>query len=434
MKYFYKIIILLLFISSFSLPQGSWEKIKTQSDFNLLKVFYLDSLHCWVAGDSGVIMFSNDQGSTWEMQNSGVNNYISDIFFLNDTLGWALTFDLVGQDIRGQILKTSDGGLNWQKNPFRHLNMILTTLYFKDELNGWMGLKPNGILVTADGGNEWNESSIDTGAFGNFPVHQIGFSNETYGFAVGGHVDAVGVCWSSSDNGKSWTPHGIGPDLFLDYVFIDSARVISLTAELEGFYPTALLKFNLEDNSWTYMDTPEYVYITALSKRNESEIWGVVGRNLNSFFVSFDKGDSWSLISSDTDVQCMDIAFADSLHGIAVGDSGYVLKYIPDSTVSVDEQMDHILRDFHLNQNFPNPFNPNTRISWQSPISGWNTIKVFDILGNELVTLVDDYRNAGNHYIDFNLDSINKYTSSGVYFYQLKIGEFIVTRKMILLK
>lgn len=432
MKYFYKIIILLLLISCFSLPQGSWEKIKTQTDFNLLKVFYLDSLHCWVAGDSGVIMFSSDQGSTWEMQNSGVNNYISDIFFLNDTLGWALTFELEGLDIRSKILKTINGGENWEKINFRHLNMILTTVYFKDEFNGWIGIKPTGIILSGDGGYNWNEANIDSG--GGLPVHQIGFSNKSYGFAVGGHVDAVGVCWNSIDSGNTWIHHNIGPDLFLDYVFIDSVNVISLTAELEGFYPTALLKFNLLDNSWSYTDTPEFVYISALSKRTDSEIWGVVGRNLNSFFVSFDKGDSWSLISSDTDVQCMDIAFADSLHGIAVGDSGYVLKYIPDSTVSVDEHLDNSLSAFHLNQNYPNPFNPDTRISWQSPISGWNTIKVFDILGNELVTLVDDFRNAGNHYIDFNIDSINKYTSSGVYFYQLKIGEFIVTRKMILLK
>ena len=85
-------IVLLQFLSSY--PQPTWEKIKTPTDFNLLKVFYLDSLHCWVAGDSGVIMFSGDQGDTWQIQNSGVSNYISDIYFLNASLGWAVTFEL----------------------------------------------------------------------------------------------------------------------------------------------------------------------------------------------------------------------------------------------------------------------------------------------------------------------------------------------------
>jgi len=414
--------------------QSSWEKIKTPTDFNLLKVFYLDSLHCWVGGDSGVIMFSSDQGNNWKIQNSGASNYISDIFFLNDTLGWALTFDLEGQDIRGQILKTYNGGLNWKKYTFRHLNIILNSIYFKDSLNGWMGLKPNGIVVTTDGGAEWNDAFIDTGSFRNFPIHQIRFSNDKYGFAVGGHVDAVGVCWSSSDSGNTWIPHGIGPDLFLDCVFIDSVNVISLTAELEGFYPTALLKFNLEDNSWSYTDTQEYVYVTGLSKRTESEIWAVIGRNSYNFFVSKDKGDNWELISSLDSIKLVDISFADSLHGIAVGDSGYILKYIPDSTVSVYDEEINKVAGFNLEQNFPNPFNPSTKISWQTPIGGFNTIKVFDVLGNELATLVNEYRNAGKHFIDLNIDVINKEAASGVYFYQIKIGDYIQTKKMILLK
>ncbi|MCK7524651.1 MAG: hypothetical protein MZV64_47065 [Ignavibacteriales bacterium] len=57
------------------------------------------------------------------------------------------------------------------------------------------------------------------------------------------------------------------PDLFLDYVFVDSTTIIALTAELEGYYPTAILKFNLLDNIWNYIDTPEYVYVTGLSLR-----------------------------------------------------------------------------------------------------------------------------------------------------------------------
>ncbi len=91
-KYLY-LLVLIIFKQLIASAQPSWEKIKTPTDFNLLKVFYLDSLHCWVAGDSGVIMFSSDQGDSWDIQNSGVLNYINDIYFLNDSLGWALTFD-----------------------------------------------------------------------------------------------------------------------------------------------------------------------------------------------------------------------------------------------------------------------------------------------------------------------------------------------------
>ena len=85
---------------------------------------------------------------------------------------------------------------------------------------------------------------------------------------------------------------------------------------------------------------------------------------------------------------------------------------------------------FSLSQNYPNPFNPSTKISWQSPISSWQTLIVFDILGNEVATLVNEYKAAGKYDIEFDASGLN----SGVYFYQLKIGSFIQTRKMILMK
>jgi hypothetical protein len=87
-------------------------------------------------------------------------------------------------------------------------------------------------------------------------------------------------------------------------------------------------------------------------------------------------------------------------------------------------------RNFSLEQNYPNPFNPSTKISWQSSVSSWQTLKVFDVLGREVATLVDEYRNAGSYEVEFNASNL----PSGVYFYQLKAGPFVETKKMILLK
>jgi hypothetical protein len=89
---------------------------------------------------------------------------------------------------------------------------------------------------------------------------------------------------------------------------------------------------------------------------------------------------------------------------------------------------------FTLSQNYPNPFNPSTKISWQSPISGWQTLKVYDVLGNEVATLVNEYRSSGSYEIEFNPSSINHHPSSGVYFYRLQAGDYVETKKMILLK
>ena len=88
--------------------------------------------------------------------------------------------------------------------------------------------------------------------------------------------------------------------------------------------------------------------------------------------------------------------------------------------------------EFTLMQNYPNPFNPATKISWQSPVSGWQTLKVYDILGREVTTLVDEYRPAGRYNVEFIIS--NEQLSSGVYFYRLKVKDFIQTKKMLLIK
>ena len=111
-----------------------------------------------------------------------------------------------------------------------------------------------------------------------------------------------------------------------------------------------------------------------------------------------------------------------------------------DNTVDAEDEIINPYT-FSLNQNYPNPFNPSTKISWQSPVGSWQTLKVYDILGNEVVTLVNEYRDAGKYEIDFNLpagrqgpSSIKYLSTSGVYFYRLQAGSFVETKKMIYLK
>ncbi|HEX9252087.1 MAG TPA: T9SS type A sorting domain-containing protein, partial [Ignavibacteriaceae bacterium] len=87
-------------------------------------------------------------------------------------------------------------------------------------------------------------------------------------------------------------------------------------------------------------------------------------------------------------------------------------------------------KEFSLSQNYPNPFNPSTKISWQSPVGSWQTLKIFDLLGNEVITLVNEYRNAGSYEVDFYAHKL----SSGVYYCQSRAGNFVETKKMILLR
>jgi len=106
------------------------------------------------------------------------------------------------------------------------------------------------------------------------------------------------------------------------------------------------------------------------------------------------------------------------------------------STTDINEPSENLVDDFQLFQNYPNPFNPTTKIKFTIPsveTSRWDvftTLKVYDILGNEVATLVNEEKPAGSYEIDFDGTKI----SSGVYIYKLNAGLFTDAKKMILLK
>ena len=102
---------------------------------------------------------------------------------------------------------------------------------------------------------------------------------------------------------------------------------------------------------------------------------------------------------------------------------------ITDNITGIEES-ENIPSGFILYQNYPNPFNPSTGISWQMTVGSRAIIKVYDILGNEVATLVDEVKPAGEHKVEFE----GSHLPSGVYFYQLRAGEYIETKKMVLLR
>lgn len=118
----------------------------------------------------------------------------------------------------------------------------------------------------------------------------------------------------------------------------------------------------------------------------------------------------------------------------------FVIRVVNNPVSVEDNQI--IASQFELYQNYPNPFSASgssasgsitgTVISWQSKISAWQKLKVYDALGNEIATLVDEYRDAGTYNVQFSLNNLQ--LTSGIYFYQLEIGNFTQTKKMILIR
>jgi hypothetical protein len=111
--------------------------------------------------------------------------------------------------------------------------------------------------------------------------------------------------------------------------------------------------------------------------------------------------------------------------------AGEVINYqITLDPVSVEQINSVIPQNFALEQNYPNPFNPSTKISWQSPVGSQQTLKVYDVLGNEVATLVDEFREAGRYEVTFDASEL----ASGIYLYKLQAGSFVEAKKMILMR
>ena len=114
-------------------------------------------------------------------------------------------------------------------------------------------------------------------------------------------------------------------------------------------------------------------------------------------------------------------------------DTGYYKLVYLDTLTEISDY-DINPSNFLLSQNYPNPFNPSTNIKYAISSPQYATLKVYDILGNEVATLVDEYKPAGSYEVEFNASSRIGNLASGIYFYQLKAGEFVETKKMILLR
>lgn len=131
----------------------------------------------------------------------------------------------------------------------------------------------------------------------------------------------------------------------------------------------------------------------------------------------------FSFLISDPSVQAISVTATTPFSGSTSGFAKY-------SLVTSIEDTNPGITEFALEQNYPNPFNPSTKITWQMPSGGHQTLKIYDVLGNEVTTLIDEYREAGFYEINFDASKL----SSGVYLYRFQADNYTFTRKMTLLK
>ena len=430
----------IIIISAETFSQGTWEKIDTPTDQFLQSIHFVDSLYGWAVGNSGTIIHTSDGGDNWVIQDSKTENEIVDVFFLNRSLGWASAWNYTILPFGTLLLKTTDGGFKWNVEAYREDNLFITTILFTDSLNGWMGGRPHALVRTTDGGVNWQQAYIDTMTLAFFPVLNIQFYNAQYGYACGGRFDIAGVIWRTTNSGDSWTPIDpvyAPPDEIWQMHFFDSLNVIGVGGDPDQF-GVGFINTTNAGNSWDYNEIGILGAATAVSFRTGSEGWAPIPL-ANSLLYTLDSAKTWTEVNAPDSSAIYELIFTDSLHGFAAGEEGAILKYKPQNIndVKVIEQTTH--DTYQLYQNYPNPFNPVTKIKFSIPSNQMGKtpnvkVVVFDILGNEVASLLDKELLSGIYEVEFGAMVGNRQLVTGIYFYQLRAGEFVQTKKMILLR
>ncbi|MBZ0199644.1 MAG: T9SS type A sorting domain-containing protein [Ignavibacteriaceae bacterium] len=299
------------------------------------------------------------------------------------------------------------------------------------------------IFKTTNGAQAWVKINSQTLDNNPFLAMALPIFNDNVVYAATAPVRSRGKVFVSTNGGVNWTNiTGSLPDRYPMDIVVDPVDEAKAYIVFSGFETSHIFKTTDYGQTWHDVGTglPD-VPTNAVAVDYDFPDHVYVGNDLG-VYLSTDGGLNWNSYSDGLPeaVIVMDLAMSPSNSSIKVathGNGAYERKLY--STVTVVEQIANTVKGFRLEQNYPNPFNTVTKIKFiipqitnHHPLANESIVnlKVYDELGSEIVTLVDEYKPAGNYEVNFNASRL----SSGVYFYKLTVGKYSETKKMVILK
>ncbi|OIP54998.1 MAG: hypothetical protein AUK34_14210 [Ignavibacteria bacterium CG2_30_36_16] len=236
--------------------------------------------------------------------------------------------------------------------------------------------------------------------------------------------------YKTTDGGSTWNL------VSLDVTNLQLVKFYDTQIGICFSFQTPLTVFRTLDGGSTWESFQTSIVNPAMDvafiKEDPSKLWMI---GLKKLYFSADTGRTWNeqIITSE-DILGRDLEFSDSTTGWLLADWGKIYRSTNAGHItSVENNIGNVF-SFSLFQNYPNPFNPTTVISWQSPVSSHVLLKVYDILGSEVATLVNEEKAPGVYEVEFDASSVAGGLSSGVYFYRIEVGSFVQTKKLVILK
>ena len=404
----------------------------------------------------------------WTPQVSGTNSNLYSMDFINHNTGFC-----VGSG--GVILKTTNGGINWVTLPcpitanFNYVKMFSYS-------NIIIGVNDNNVfLKSTNSGINWILYSLPE-----VPI-KLQFVSFTNGFFI---INNVGYFWDfyrTTDGGQNWIHYGFqfwgqygyNKDI---YFINESTGWLCRTAEV--YFPYVhknilIYKTSNAGENWSYIYgkgslftvnmtyriffvnsslgfLTEYPYSECLYRstnggNNFQHILGS-GYEKNYYSMSFPSiytgwftgdqtiktingGVNWDTITTPGGNSYKEVFFINNLTGWIAGDGGLIAKTTNGAT-NINGISNEIHKSFELYQNYPNPFNPSTNIKFDVRQSSNTKLIIYNILGKEIATLVNEKLSAGSYEVDWDASGF----PNGIYFYKLETEEYTEVKKMVLLK
>jgi len=397
----------------------------------------IDENTCWAAHlhdmSGAKYIRTTNGGTTWVASSipEAASLIACNITAVDENTAWIVFDSTSGSTTSSGIFRTTNGGTSWEKqitarDPF--------FVYFFDNSNGLVVGNPEGgywaIYTTSNSGNTWtrvpsaNIPSPISGEMIEPGGAPCGFGNSFWFASLFGN----GNLYRTTDKGLTWSKSQAIPGAVGMSMAFESELVGLISSDYPAVYRRTTdggQTFNTVGN--TPGITPHY--LTAIPGSPGAYMmtnFDLFGWSPGSAYT-LDGGQTWNVIDYQSHGRN---DFVSPTVGWSGGGNDSLYKYTGIPLPVEDGSISTLPDQFGLEQNYPNPFNPSTTIKYSIYITEFVTLKVYDVLGNEVATLVNEEKPAGSYEVHFNAAEL----SSGIYFYELQTGNFVGTKKMILLK
>jgi len=463
----------------YSLDGGiGWKSTTTNLPFDQAKkIIFLNQAKGFAYGKD--IFATKNNGNDWQYVSKCIRDDIIDIDFVNKQKGWTL-------GVKG-LYFTTDGGRNWTKKilPIDEFQQYSrrSSLEMIDNLYGWVN-SDSKVYKTTDGGDTWNEVKINS----SLVYGKIKFYNKIKGIIYNvldysSTVPQYRFILSTSDGGNSWNkfPDTLNQDydFFRDAAFSDSSKLwavnfrgLWLSTDLGKNWKLKYSRNSYSEKSISFLDSKNGFVSLDSEKIIRTKDGGDTWESYNSYnhllpfdlvaigpnnhpngpvIIAFSPGYKGEIIKSyfgtnsyyyqedliptftSESIRSFSVYIENNRPNIWMAGDGFTILYREYETIISDVQEElneQVPNNYSLSQNYPNPFNPTTTIKFSIPNSQFVILEVYDILGSEVATLVNEEKSPGNYDVKFDGSNL----SSGVYFYRLSAGVFSKTKKFVLMK